>query len=69
MLSKTNINIEIIEELMNDDSAAIWLMIKRRGKKRIYIGGIYREHRLLMKNDDLSATDAAQLSRWEVYHW
>ena len=66
LLSKPNINFDIKEEWMTSDTAAIWLSLKRKGQKRINLGGIYREHRLLFQPDDISASDQAQISRWDI---
>ena len=41
MLAKPNLNIEIREEWMDMDSASIWVSIKRKGHKRINLGGGY----------------------------
>ena len=59
LLSNPNIDFAIREEWMTSDTAAIWLSLKRRGQKRINIGGTYREHRLLLQSDDTTATESS----------
>ena len=68
MLVKPNLNIEMREEWMDPDSASIWVSIKRKGHKRINLGGgVYREHRLLQQHpDSQSHTDTEQNARWSV---
>ena len=65
MIVKTEINVTILEDLMGPDSASIWITLKRRGQKKVNLGGIYREHRLLLQKDDSSSSPAAQTRRWD----
>ena len=45
-LVKDDLNIHILREHMDEDTATIWLRVGT-GKKSVLIGGIYREHTLL----------------------
>ena len=53
---------------MHEDVAVIWVSIKTKNRSSMIIGGIYREHRLLLtgRNND-SKTEAAQLERWNLF--
>ena len=59
MLIKPEINMSLKEELMEENTASIWLELKRTGQKKVHIGGIYREHRLLLQDED-TGTDTDQ---------
>ena len=67
LLAKPDLNIKLVENWMGVDTAEIWVYLKRKGQKIINIGGgVYREHCLLLQQDELSATDTAQNRRWDL---
>ena len=67
LLAKNELDIKIEENLMNEDISAIWLSLAYAGNRRMKIGGIYREHRLLFQADpNPTKTDGAQLTRWNT---
>ena len=68
LLVKEGIDIKIHRGMMHVDVAVIWASIKTKNRSSMIIGGIYREHRLLLKgrNND-SKTEAAQLERWNLF--
>ena len=52
-------------DLMSDqDVASIWLDVIRRGRKKITMGFVYREHKLLLQPEgDTSGSDTQQERR------
>ena len=55
---KENITVEIKNEFMDNQIAAIWMKIGARGRKPLLLGGIYREHKyLLQPSDSVSGSD------------
>ena len=65
LLARDGIEIQIHNEMMHEDLSVIWLSLCYSARKRMMIGGIYREHRLLFKpKPNLTKTDRAQLDRW-----
>ena len=65
LLVRDGFEVEVIENWMEDDLATIWLKIRRRGGKCITIGGIYREHRLLLQGyPNTTGDDNCQNTRW-----
>ena len=62
---KEGITVQVLREHMSQDISSIWLKIIKKGPKKLVIGGTYREHKFLYQNDDSSATQTAQLNRWQ----
>ena len=68
LLSKEGIDIQVHKNMMHEDLAVIWVSIKTKNRSNMIIGGIYREHRLLLKGkDNDSKTEAAQLECWNLF--
>ena len=67
LLAKTGLLYKVEKELMDDDEiASIWVTVGGRGRKKVMIGGVYREHRLLKQANRLnSELPEKQLSRWK----
>ena len=55
---------------MTDDTSSIWMKMKRRGRRTLNLGAIYREHTLL-KHDAPTNDIPLQISRWrkQVLQW
>ena len=74
MLIRTDIIHETMTEMMDDDVSAIWIKILRRGKKKIVIGGLYREHKYIRQDDNDTSVDIREqerrwrkmLAKWQV---
>ena len=67
LLAKSELDIKIEDNLMHEDISAIWLSLSYAGNRKMKIGGIYREHRLLFQPDpNPTKTDASQLTRWNT---
>ena len=68
LLVREGIDVNIHRKMMHEDVAVIWVSVKTKKRSSMIIGGIYREHRLLLKgrNND-SKTEAAQLERWNHF--
>ena len=65
ILIKDGIRVEVQKKYMDNQIAAIWLKIGARGKKPLLMAGVYREHRFLFQETDISATDRNKLARWK----
>ena len=64
-LVKEGVEVEVIPEIMDPETATIWMKIRRRGRRNLVIGAIYREHRLLKQpKPNLSGGPRLQQSRW-----
>ena len=48
LLVREGVKVDIQESWMDEIVASIWLKIRRRGSKSITIGGVYREHSLML---------------------
>ena len=67
LLAREELEIQIEDNLMHEDISAIWLSLTYAGNRKMKIGGIYREHRLLFEPEpNLTKTDRAQLNRWNT---
>ena len=67
ILARESLEIEVLRDIMENDLATIWLKIRRKGKKNLIIGAIYRELRQLQPNQtqpNMSGMDNAQQERW-----
>ena len=51
LLAREGLNVHLMEEYMESDTAAIWIKIGTTKKSQIAIGGIYRQHRILGVTD------------------
>ena len=68
LLVREGIDVKIHLNLMHEDIAAIWVSIRCGNKYKMKIGGIYREHQLMLKpKPNPSKTEAAQLARWNIF--
>ena len=52
MLIRDNIEVHRLDQFMEDDLAAVWVRVGRKGAKPLHIGGLYNEHRLLGQDRD-----------------
>ena len=65
LLVKEGVEVAVHHELMHEDVASIWVSVRNGSKGVLKIGGVYREHRMLLKpKPNLSKSDQAQLERW-----
>ena len=65
MLIKSDLLYEVMEQHMEQDILSMWIKINIRGRRKLVIGGLYREFRLIRQdNDDTSDNIAAQEDRW-----
>ena len=63
-LVRDEINFKVMTNIMEDDTAAIWLKITKSGHKKIIVGGVYREHRhIKIPKPNLTGTEASQNDR------
>ena len=68
LLVKMGIEVSIHREYMHEDVAAIWASVKNGGKKVMMIGGVYREHQMLLKQKpNPTLLLAAQLECWNLF--
>ena len=68
MLVKEGVRVEEMKNLMDSETASIWVKVGPQGRKPLLIGGIYREHQFLEQGEDNSSeTDLAQESRWNKF--
>ena len=64
LLVKEGTEMEVLEEHMEEDTAAIWFKVNRKGFKKIVIGAIYREHQLLCQDRDIDTeSESKQTAR------
>ena len=66
LIVKDGLNIHIMKDHMDSDTATIWIRVGSR-KHSIVIGGIYREH-LLLGNDN-STTTWMEKQREQEIRW
>ena len=68
LLVESGVKVEVQEQWMDDLVASIWLKIKRRGTSPVTIGGIYREHSLLLQGiQNNTDSQEAQTTRWKKF--
>ena len=68
MLVKSDVQVEVLDEFMDSEVAAIWVKLAIKGKKPLVVSGIYREHQYLEQGaDNTSESDRSQLERWRRY--
>ena len=64
VLVRPNLNYRIMEEIMEDDIATIWMKLPRQGKKPFILGAAYREHKLLNRPGP-NMSGNFQCERWD----
>ena len=74
VLVKEGVEVEIMDYIMEDDLATVWLKIRRQGKKNLIVGAIYREFRQLQPlqtQPNLIGCPLLQAARWEriIQQW
>ena len=68
VLVRDSINIQIREDIMENDCTSIWMEFQRSGKKKLYIGAIYREYTLTGIPLPNNSNDIAQQNkRWKQF--
>ena len=60
---KESVNVTILTEYMDTEVAAIWLKCGARGRKPVFIAGMYREHKFLFQGPE-TGTERAQYERF-----
>ena len=60
--------VKLPPDLMHEDIASIWVSILVGNRSIMKVGGIYREHRLMLQpKPNVTKTDQAQLERWNIF--
>ena len=68
LLIRDNFEVETQMELMENDIASIWVKIPRRGNRRLILGGMYREHKLIGDPTDARIGGYEhQAARWRAF--
>ena len=67
MLTKVDLEFELMENLMDDIVSSIWIKISRQGVKGLLVCGVYREHQYLSQLSDWSHQPAEQCRRWSNF--
>ena len=67
LLTKENLEFELMDNLMDDIVSSIWIKISRQGVKGLLVCGIYREHQYLNQVSDWSLQPAEQSRRWSQF--
>ena len=65
LLVKEGVSFKKMENFMDENAASIWVKIVKKGGKPLHIGGIYRDHRLLLQEQpNLTGDPLLQRQRW-----
>ena len=68
LLARENLEIQEMQELMDPSVASIWVKIGGRGRRNMFVGGIYREQTLLNQQDPNNSADPLeQDKRWKTF--
>ena len=68
LLVKDELQVQVLDHLMNNSAAAIWIKIGSRGRKPMLVGFFYREQQFLrLDQSDDSLTPAKQLHRLRMF--
>ena len=68
LLARQEIDIKIHTEWMHEDVAVIWASVLNGNRSTIKVGGVYREHQMLLKaKPNPTKSDEAQLYRWNMF--
>ena len=68
LLVREGVDVTLKSDLVHEDIAWIWVSMRNGNQRSINIGGIYREHCILLKpKPNLTVSDSAQLDRWNVF--
>ena len=68
LLVKQGMNFQLLPNLMNGDIASIWFKTGTKGRNKILVGGIYREHSIKgIPTPNNSGDDNEQIRRWRSF--
>ena len=67
LLTKLDLDFELLENLMDDIVSSIWIKISNRGAKGLLVCGVYREHQYLNQQTDWSLQPLEQSRRWAQF--
>ena len=69
LLVEDDVKVKVRHDLMNSqDVASIWLEVTRRGVRKLTIGCIYREHKLLQQAEGhTTGSERQQNARWRSF--
>ena len=65
VLIKEDLNYEILKQYMSNDISTIWVKINRKGRKKLIVGGIYREFKFIRQTENEEKGNLSdQNDRW-----
>ena len=65
MLVREGLEVKTLNELMDNQLAAVWIRVSSRGRKSMTIGAVYREHQLIWQEEENDSGSAqCQNERW-----
>ena len=67
LLVREGVEIRLEDNLMEENVASIWIRCPRKGGRKLLVGGIYREHKLLCQTGT-NTTGNLQVERWENFY-
>ena len=67
LLTKLDLDFELLDNLMDDIVSSIWIKISNRGAKGLLVCGVYREHQYLNQQTDWSLQPSEQSKRWAQF--
>ena len=70
VLIRDGLEVKVMDDLMDQEVAAVWLKISSRGRRSIVIGAMYREHQLIWQDSDAvneSGSPLNQSLRWNQF--
>ena len=68
VLVKDGFTVRTRTDLMDTETASVWLEVEIKGKNNLMIGAIYREHSLIRQiGKNMTSDPALQQQRWKVF--
>ena len=68
VLVKEGVQVQTLEQYMDEEIASVWLKISSKGTKKIHLGAIYRQHKLIKQGTpNLSGDINLQVNRWKKF--
>ena len=68
LLAKNGMNFKLLPHLMNGEIASIWFQTGTKGRNKILVGGMYREHSIKgIPTPNNSGDESEQIRRWRTF--
>ena len=68
VLVRDGIQVEVRQDIMENDTTSVWMEFERKGKRKLMIGAVYREHTVTgIPKPNNTGDVSQQIKRWSKF--